>query len=460
MNQENPPSFVGKLRDIYKTAGKEHADTSLGQRATLAATLGGLAFEWGTGNEAMLGYVAGRVYETTHDSLTTALAAGGASLMEQGAIGTLMAMTIHNYPEVTAKIRDAVNTKGEQKDASHLTRYAKAMVLGTGVELATENAIRQHTKQENVQHAMGSAAMIALSNTVIIGGLSGVLKLGERYGLESTSEAVVNVASNPLTYVGLLAGAVGYNKLRNIRKRRAAKEAQEQESHKYEFESQEILNTKGMSVAVMSEVPDDAYDDLWEMIQTGFQDLNRKSYEKQDMTQSELFEDLRSNQVLKYIARDQKQRPVGLLTVHAGLDDVTWTDTTKLMQKQNEVDPDATPYYVGTIVVPVNERGSEAATNLIRAALLHFKQTNNKRQEDSIVFFDCAEANYPWLAQFIQSTGLPSEGYPNLQTRVDELYTDTWVRTANGDMKIHDVRDQTGSKVLDRQHYYAITVDR
>ncbi len=363
---------------------------------------------------------------------------------------------------MTAKIRDAVNTKGEQGDTSRLTRYAKAMVLGAGVELASENIVRRHTKQENIRHAMGSAALIALSNTAIIGGLSQVLKIGERYGFESTSEVVVDVASNPLTYVGLLAGAVGYGKFKNMRKRRAAKKGdiQAELPRTYEFESQEILRTANMSVSVTGEVPEDDYDELWDTVQTGFRDINHKSYEKQDMTRDELLADLQSDQVLKYIARDQDQQPIGLLTVHAGLDNVTWTDTTKLMQKQQEVDPDATPYYVGTIVVPVSERGSEAATNLIRAALLHFGQTNDKRQENSIVFFDCAEVNYPWLAQFIQDTGSPSEEYPDLTTRVEEIYADTWIRTSEGDVKVHDSQGDMNSDVLDKQHYYAITVGR
>ncbi len=464
--EESPQSPIGKLKEIYRTANKEHSNATLGQRAILATALSGLAFEWSTGNESMLGFVGARTHELTHNALATAVAGGGASFIEQGAIGTLMAMTIHNYPEVTAKLRELVS-RGKEDSNTGIKRYASAMLLGTGVELAKENAVRPHDRSENIRHAMGSAAMISISNTAIIGSLSGLLKLGEEHGFEATSETIVNVASNPLTYVGLIGGIIGYDRLRKYVKKGKNKQrselnlsekiAEQKVQNHYE---ELLLEDGGMTVAVSDYISTEEHDTLWNMVETGFADLNRRSYEKQDMTKDELVSDLESDKVLKYVARDASSNPIGLLTVHRGLDAVTWTDTDELRKQQMGVDPDALPYYVGTIVVPVSERGTATAENLIRGALLHFRQTNNQRQENALVFFDCAEANYPWLPQFIQAVGSPSEQFPNLKTQVKELYVDAWVRGDGGVQKVHKASERFEDLVLDKQHHYSISINR
>lgn len=206
-------SSIDKLKEIYKTANREHADASLGQRALLATTFGSIAFEWSSGNESMLGFVAGTMHELTHNPLATSVVTGGASFAEQSVIGVLMAMTIHSYPEVTAKVREIVTAGGEKSD-TFLKRYGSAMLLGAGVEVAKENAVRPHDRKENVQRVLGSAGLIAVSNTTLIAGLSGLLKLGEENGFEVATATVVDIASNPLTYVAVLAGVIGFSRLK------------------------------------------------------------------------------------------------------------------------------------------------------------------------------------------------------------------------------------------------------
>ncbi len=460
-----------KLKDIYRTANKEHKDASLGKRAILGTTLAGLAFEWSSGNESMLGFVSGQAYERTQDPLLTSLAAGGASFAEQGLIGALMAMTVHNYPEVTTKVREMV-TNGEESSGTFLGRYAGAMILGTGVELAKENALRPHDRKENLRRAAGNATMIATSNTLLVGGLSGLVNLGEEHGFETASETAVNVASNPLTYAALIGGAIGYNRAKKaIVNRRNNKRGDErlpgtsrhidEDADAYEWRTQEVLRTaEGLSVTVGTSVPEEEYDSLWHMVETGFQDLNQRSYEKQDMTRDELEADLRSEHVLKYVARDADANPLGLLTVHVGLDYITWTDTSRIEAKQSEVDPLAVPYYVGTVVVPVDERGTGTAASLLRGAFAHFRQANTERGQDSLVFFDCAHANYPWLGEFIQEMGMPTDEHPDLSSEVEELYTSAWLKDGDTIRKVYGPSEDAAGEVLDTQHYYAVSITK
>lgn len=233
-------------------------------------------------------------------------------------------------------------------------------------------------------------------------------------------------------------------------------------SDPFEIPTQELFTTpEGLNITVTKDIDPAEFDVLWGIVEDGFQELNRKSYEKQDMTREELEADLKSPRVLKYVARDADKGLVGLLTVHIGLEDISWSDVSDLEKAQDKTDPAAKPYYVGTIVVPPSERGTNAASSLIRGALLHFGQVNDAKGYESLVFFDCAEANYPWLGQFIQEVGSPSEQFPDLKTQVTELYADSWVD--NGDEIIktrRSINEPVPDTMVDQQHYYAISIER
>lgn len=222
----------------------------------------------------------------------------------------------------------------------------------------------------------------------------------------------------------------------------------------------EIINEHDrFTVTVSKDVLPEEKTLFWNMVRDGFTELNRKSYEKQDMTQEELYADLDAEDVLKYIARDANNQPIGLLTVHVGFEGINWTNTTRLEEAQAEKDSDAVPYYVGTLVVPPDMRGSQTAGKLIKGALLHFSDTNLVNDRQSLVFFDCADANYPGLGHFIQKVGSPSKDYPLLNTTVEKLYSDAWVLDHDVVSKIRETEVPLTSVVLDIQHYYSITLD-
>jgi hypothetical protein len=196
---------------------------------------------------------------------------------------------------------------------------------------------------------------------------------------------------------------------------------------------------------------------LWSIVQAGFIDLNRKSYEKQDMTREEFEADMDSPDVLKYVAYDSDHNPLGCLTAHMGLDTVTWADKPLLEKAQQETDKPAPPYYVGTVVVPPDQRGTGVAKHILQGALNHFKT----ELPDALCFFDCADANYPWLAQFIAKCGEPSEadGFDGIDMKVTEIGKKYWVKGGDDGEAVSVEALPPGtpeSDVLDVQHYYSI----
>ncbi len=225
---------------------------------------------------------------------------------------------------------------------------------------------------------------------------------------------------------------------------------------------QELLNcSDGINVSVITTVEKADQAKLWDIIQPGFEDLNRRSFEKQDMTFEEFQHDMESSGVLKYIAKDGNNELVGCLTVHLGLEDINWLDTKLLENSQHQLDPTATPYYIGTIVVPIKLRGSRIAAHLIQGSFLHFESESQRTSKNSLCFFDCAEANYPNLANFIQRCGQPTSEFKGVPIKVSEIDTNYWINNgenANPEKYKSDElpQDPTSYSIIDAQHLYSI----
>jgi hypothetical protein len=166
-----------------------------------------------------------------------------------------------------------------------------------------------------------------------------------------------------------------------------------------------------------------------------------------------------SPHVLKYTARARDARLIGLLTVHIGLEDIVWTDTAPLQAIQNETDPTARPYYVGTLVVPPDMRGTDASSAIIQGAFRHFKEANTLGEQQSLLFFDCADANHPWLAQYIQRVGGDPKVNPDVSPTITEQYCYSWVRDGAGVALRETSQLPANADVLDKQHYYSISIE-
>jgi hypothetical protein len=219
-----PASRFEAIGDIYRTGRTELADSSPFKRVSLAASMGALAFEWGTGNEALLSWMAANTYDISHNPIMTGVVVGVVSFVEQSGIGSLMANTISQFPKVAERIRQVTgnaSSEASRPKPGIVNRFAGAFVLGAAVEVVVDNARNERTRSANIRHVLGSSALIGTGAAGLIAGASGLLALGEKVGYESQAQTVVDVASNPLTYVALLGGLLAINKVkRMIRNRR------------------------------------------------------------------------------------------------------------------------------------------------------------------------------------------------------------------------------------------------
>lgn len=230
------------------------------------------------------------------------------------------------------------------------------------------------------------------------------------------------------------------------------------EEQDYAAETKTLLQVPdGSRVDYVSSPTEGDKEALWAVVQAGFIDLNRKSYEKQDMTREEFDADMSAPNVLKYIAYDADNTPIGCLMAHVGLDDVTWVNRDMIEGVQRNEDMPARPYYVSTVVVPPDLQGAGVATHILQATLIHVRND----LPNALCFFDCADANHPWLADFIRKSGEPSEedGFPGMDMDVKEIGVEYWVKNDNDASvtKMHDLPEEAeGLHVLDKQHYYAV----
>lgn len=212
-------SSFSRLKEVYSVARAENANASIAERAALGGALVGLAFEWTSGNESMLGFVGSTAHELTHNPALVGAASGAASFVEQSAIGALVALSINNYPNAMKRMRESINYDRDSSEDSRAKRFARVMLLGSGVEVMVENSRHPHTGPENTRRAIANAATIGAANTALIGAVSGVMLLGERYGLERVTDPLVDILSNPLTYMVAIIGSVGLNKIRKVSKK-------------------------------------------------------------------------------------------------------------------------------------------------------------------------------------------------------------------------------------------------
>jgi hypothetical protein len=225
-------SLRQRLGNVYHAGRDDAHDASLGEKSLALATTGGLAFEWGTGNEALLSAVGANVHELTHNPVITGVTTGGVSFVEQGALGLLMAATVNSYPRFATAVREMTGARESGPGRLPIVkRFGRAMLLGSAAELAVENSAREHSYAENRTRAVRSAGMISVGSTAIFGIASAGLQVAAEHGMESQAETAVHVAQNPLTYALAFGSVFAFNKtkrmINNSRKDSGATTAQE-----------------------------------------------------------------------------------------------------------------------------------------------------------------------------------------------------------------------------------------
>lgn len=223
----------------------------------------------------------------------------------------------------------------------------------------------------------------------------------------------------------------------------------------------DLFETETQLVSITDFIDHQEASVIWGILQEGFQELNQRSYDKQDMSFGEFTSDMESADVLKFLVRNREdERIEGCMAIHVGLERLTWVDTSRIQEEQDAVDPKAPPYYVTTLVVSKDLRGTETAKRLLQGAMLHFKRTNAQLGEESVCFFDCAEANYPWLGVFVDRSFHPDSSFNGVDVQVKELFTEHWVKKQSGEIikSLVPANLEHGEEAVDNQHFYSVKI--
>jgi hypothetical protein len=177
-------------------------------------------YEWGPGNEAVMGMIGVQTQNllANPDSLKTLLASslavgaitGYATGAQQALSGTLMAGGVRNFPEAfkywnKTKKREVNEVKKDKGD------IATALVLGTSAAVIEQNARNpERNFKKDTKMALGMAAIIGTLNTALITGISAGVQVMDKAGLEKAANWTENIASNPLTYLAAFIAYKGY----------------------------------------------------------------------------------------------------------------------------------------------------------------------------------------------------------------------------------------------------------
>lgn len=203
-------SFRQRLSDTYYMAGAEMANSDLFGRFILGAAASGVAFEWGPGNEYLIGDIGATVHSSQKiisssidfitSSLNTGLASGGVSAAEQLLVGSVTALAIRKFRGTA----NAWNNTDDNVQASNNLRgsVADTLALGTSAAVVLRNFKEKDRKLgQDISLVAKGAAMVGMFNVGLIGAVSAGVRALDEAGMHDTASAVESTAKNPLTYV-------------------------------------------------------------------------------------------------------------------------------------------------------------------------------------------------------------------------------------------------------------------
>jgi hypothetical protein len=224
---------VREMFQVVKENTKaDFQEASVPRKIMMAAMLGGLvaglAFEWGTGNEALLGLVGSHVLEASNasgsggveSSAEAAFATGLVSFAEQSILGIGMAINVAIFPNVVTKFSDRFlkkdkHTGPKHKKQSVISKLGEAMTFGSQISIMKDNVHERKPLRKNVIKALGISSLVGAGVVGIVGASAGILEFGAEHGLENQAHIVVNdVLANPLAYLGTYVTVKGVSKIK------------------------------------------------------------------------------------------------------------------------------------------------------------------------------------------------------------------------------------------------------
>lgn len=206
-----------RFRGVIRTAINEIGEFSARKYALFGATATGLVFEWSPANEALLGAVGIATHEqvgsgtTVVDSVMgrfiTGTVTGGISFSEQAIVGSLTALSIHQFPKTFKYWQDS-RPKNALQSVSTASSAVTALGLGSSMSVLEKNIIDKNTsKKDSLETALKTSAIVGGANFILAGVVSGALDVLERNGQEATAHNLENVIKNPFLYIGLFGTA-------------------------------------------------------------------------------------------------------------------------------------------------------------------------------------------------------------------------------------------------------------
>lgn len=223
---KNSYSFLKRMRDVAVVASGELVTSKFQQKILLGATVLGLVFEWGPGNEWLIGSVGAETHgsfdptnplEFVAASTVAGVAAGAASAAEQSLLGVLMSGTVRMFPKTFKKWDETRKHEALNPDKGDL---ALGIMLGTSAVVIEKNSQNpERTLGDDIKLTGKTALGIGAFNTAIVTCASLGVRAMEDLGLDQTAHVSEEVLKNPLTYIALfgLYKAIEYRKARKTR---------------------------------------------------------------------------------------------------------------------------------------------------------------------------------------------------------------------------------------------------
>jgi hypothetical protein len=225
-------SWWTRLRSTASIAISEARRGSALEWLLLGLTGIGLAFDWGPGQEWLLGFVGGSAFGSLDPTSTLQLigyallvgaATGAASAAAQGAVGILMAGSLRAFPE-TFRYWDRSRRPGtsESRVSNNRPDPVTALTLGAALAVVEKNFQQPgRSLRSDAAMVLRASLLIGGFNTAMVAMLGVCGYLLQRGGHDDLASALEAIAKNPLTYVvAFVAIKLGQTAARRTRGRR------------------------------------------------------------------------------------------------------------------------------------------------------------------------------------------------------------------------------------------------
>jgi hypothetical protein len=120
-------------------------------------------------------------------------------------------------------------------------------------------------------------------------------------------------------------------------------------------------------ITVETEVPIHDAAVFYALYTTAFEALRASAVARQVLTEDEFFEEMADSRVLKYIAWDRHDQPVGLSTLTRHLETIPWISPQYFMKHYSEHAARDAVYYLGFTLVAPGTRRSRVFADMIGA---------------------------------------------------------------------------------------------